>query len=178
MDKWHFELATLANKFPAFLTRFITPRLFFLPLWWPVKFNAWAYGPYIFIAPGLREAPDDVRQYIIGHEYGHIYCGHTILHFVYWVMFLILTAGNSVHLQLLKGFSLVLLVLVTLFICAPSLARKREFEADAIAMSLFGKKIVLRGSLWMANKTGTIGSLFRQHRLARLGWQIGTDSLN
>lgn len=178
MNNWNFELATLANKSPAFLTRFIKPSLIFLPIWWPVKFNAWAYGPYIFIAPGLRDAPDDVRQYIIGHEYGHIYCGHTISHILYWMMFIILTIGNLANLPLLEGFSLILLVLITLFICAPALAKKREFEADAIAISLLGRQVVLRGSLWMAKKTGTIGSLFRQHRLVRLGWQIGTDSIN
>lgn len=177
MDKWKFELAALVEQSPAFLTRFIKPRLIFLPEWWPTKFNAWAYGPCIFIAPGLKNAPDNVRQYILGHEYGHIYCNHTVLHLTYWLTLFTLIIGEVAHLPLLKGLSLLLLTLITLSICTPSLAKKREFEADAVALSLLGKKVVLSGSVWMANKTGTINNVFRQHRLVKLGWQNSMDSL-
>ncbi len=171
MNQWKSELATLALQWPSFLSRIIAPKLIFLPHWWPVKFNAWAYGFCIFIGPGLRDAPDDARNYIIGHEYGHIYCNHTILHFVYWLMFVALFAGDLAGFILIKGLALISLVSIALYICLPTQAKKREFEADAIALSIFGQPTVLNGSLWMADKTGTLNNFFRQLRLAKIGWK-------
>ena len=171
MNQWKSELAILAHQWPSFLSRIISPKLILLPYWWPVKFNAWAYGIFIIIGPGLRDAPDDARQYIIGHEYGHIYCNHTVLHFVYWMSFIVLCGSELIELPLLKSLALISLSLVTLYVCLPGQAKKREFEADAIALSIFGQPIVLNGSLWMANKTGTLNNFFRQLRLVKLGWK-------
>lgn len=85
MDKWQAEFADAQERLPCWLSRLARPRIFFLPRWWPAPVGAWAYLHMVFIGPGLRDAPDDVRRYIVGHEYGHIQANHTLLHFFYWL---------------------------------------------------------------------------------------------
>lgn|GEM_PF-6609040 len=76
-----------------------------------------------------------------------------------------------VPMPMIRAGALLVLTVVTLLACAPSLAKKREFEADAIAVRLCGRQTALLGSLWMAEKAGTMNNAFRRHRLQRLGWQ-------
>ncbi|MES2353695.1 MAG: M48 family metalloprotease [Pseudomonadota bacterium] len=171
MNLWKSDFSDIQRRFPCWFTRLIRPRLVFLPAWWPVRYGAWAYCQFIFIAPGLHDAPDNVRRYLLGHEYGHIYCKHTVLHFVYWLGMAGLCSAFAVPSPLLHVGSLSVLMVVTLLACLPRLAKAREFQADAVAVQVFGQQVVLSGSLWMAEKAGTTANVFRQSRLRRLGWQ-------
>jgi hypothetical protein len=46
-----------------------------------------------------------------------------------------------------------------------------EYQADDVAVRVCGgQKAALKGSLWMAEKNGTMGEPGRRKRLHRLGW--------
>lgn len=171
MDKWQAEFADAQERLPCWLSRLARPRIFFLPRWWPAPVGAWAYLHMVFIGPGLRDAPDDVRRYIVGHEYGHIQANHTLLHFFYWLGALGFALAAIWHMPALGAWSCLVLAVVSLLVVLPPLARGREYQADAVAALLYGREAALNGALWMADRTGTIGNEFRRSRLRRLGWR-------
>lgn len=174
MDDWQSDFAAAQARLPCWLSRLARPRLIFLPSWWPAPVGAWAYLHMVFIGPALRDAPADVRRYVIGHEYGHIQANHTVLHFFYWCAALGFLVAVLGHMPALGAWSCLVLAVVSFLVLLPPLARGREYQADAVAALLYGQETALRGALWMADKTGTISNAFRRSRLRRLGWKEGS----
>jgi hypothetical protein len=175
--EWLADFAEAQARLPFWLSPLLRPRMVFLPCWWPNSIGAWSYLQFVFIGAGVLDAPDDVRHYLVAHEYGHIHGNHTVLHFLYWLGALLLMLvyvgqlSHVPHLTVPGLVALLLLAAVTFMIGLPSLQREREYQADAVAALLYGRSAALAGSLWMAEKTGNLSNAFRQSRLRRLGWQ-------
>jgi hypothetical protein len=100
-----------------------------------------------------------------------------VLHFLYWLgalLLMLVYVGQLSHVPhlIVPGLvALLLLAAVTFMIGLPSLQHEREYQADAVAALLYGRSAALAGSLWMAEKTGSLSNPFRQSRLRRLGWE-------
>ena len=174
-NRWLAEFAEAQERLPYGLSPVLRARLVFLPPWWPKRLGAWVYLHWVFIGHGVLEAPDDVRHYLIAHELGH--GAHTILQFLYWLGAFLLVCVyfgqlcHRPHTTLPGLVALLLLIVVTVLMGLPQLQRQREYQADAVAVLLYGKTAALSGSLWMAEKTGSLSNAFRQSRLRRLGWE-------
>ena len=169
MDKWTQDFNDAVVRLNSPYLRAIKPKIILMPAWWPVKADAWAYLNVVMIGPGILDAPNDVRRYVIGHELGHLYAKHTLLHLLYWFS----AAGSIIgllfpHLVLLAG-TLSALVISAFFVLFKPFIRHRELHADAIAAQLYGREIALAGCLWMAQRSGTLHDPFRQSRLRNLG---------
>lgn len=171
MDRWKTDLAEVIARSPRRWTIWPPTLLFHMPHWWPVKVDAWAHLNMIFIGSGIIDAPPDVRRYVVAHEYGHIRSGHTLLHAFYWVSVAGMCAGIVQHNTELYLLAWGLLVVVAIGLIAPPFVRQREYTADDVAAGIWGRETALRGSLWMAERSHTLESEFRQARLRRLGWQ-------
>lgn len=167
--KWQAEFKDAQEQLSR-LSRFIKPRIFFLPRFWPAPFGAWTYLHIVAIGPGLIQAPTKVRRYVIGHELGHIQNGHTYPHYMYLLAVWFLAISLVFEMPTITALCLLTLLLVALAFVLPPLARAREFSADDFAVSLYGRQTVLDGALWMGKKTRTLHNSARIARLQRLGW--------
>lgn len=171
MDGWRSDLAQLRAGMPCILAQLVRPRLVFLPCWWSARNGAWIYFHFIFVGPGLVNAPEDVRRYLIGHEYGHIYCQHICLHYLYWIGIAIASIGAAAQLLTIEALGFLLLATISLLACWPALMRRRECQADAVAATFFGRDVALRGALWLAQMRGTMSNNLSRDRLRLLGWK-------
>lgn len=171
MESWQSDLEMIYVGMPCRLARMLRPRLIFLPSWWPARHGAWIYFHFIFIGPGLMNAPADARRYLIGHEYGHIYCEHICLHYLYWAGIAAAALGALLRLQEIGAIGFLLLAAIALLACWPASMLRRECEADAVAATFFGRDVALKGALWVARMRGTMRNSLRRDRLRLLGWK-------
>lgn len=169
MREWHHDLsATRAALTPCKWACLFVPRLIFLPAWWPASSGIWLYFSLIFVGHSLINAPTEARRFLIGHEYGHIYCGHVWLHYWYWIAMLGILIG------MLSGCMGVLLVctllawLILLVAVWPNACKRRECDADAIAVKAWGPHCALDGALWFMGQRRTTRNHLRAFRLAKL----------
>ena len=170
MDDFRTELDRIVRAYPCRAAGLSRPRLVMLPPWWPVQLGAWAYFNFVLIAPGIAAAPTAVRSYVLGHEYGHIHSGHTLLHFAYWICAAGAIAGMLMPAPVLGLVSLLGLSAVLIAVIRPSTVIARELQADAVAVQIYGREAVLEGAMWMAKQSGSITSRMRRRRLEALGW--------
>ena len=172
--------AQAKNRLPELLGwrsffRRITPKLVVLPKWWPFHgYGAWSYMRFIIVSRELvQDAPDSVRQYILGHESGHIRFGHTALNYMYPVTsVLFLTAlyfFETGDAPVKNGAAAVILALLLAKSALLWFPKRREFQADQYAAAMAGEKAAIAGSLWMAHHARDLSKL-RQQRLLRLGY--------
>ena len=113
MDDWTTDFVAAQSRLPHWLSKAVRPRLLFLPPWWPAPAGAWAYLHLIFVSHALRDAPTEVRRYIVGHEYGHIQANHTVLHFLYWFAATGLLASVEGGMPTLGAWSGLILIAVS-----------------------------------------------------------------
>lgn len=116
------------------MLRLIRPRLVHLPKWWPARFGAWAYLNTAFIGPGLLDATDDVRRYVVGHEYGHIYSKHTLLHLIYALGFASFALGGFAHMLVPLALGFLMMAVVSFLVVRTPLSHNRECQADDVAV--------------------------------------------
>jgi len=131
------------------------------------RLGAWTLFGTIYLSKGQLNCPAHVRNYIIGHELGHIISGDVFLQLLfagsYFLM--IATAGTGTAVQL---FGIIISTLSLLMYALPALALEREIRADRVAVQLYGAHMVLEGSLWMARRTDDLQNPERVARLRRL----------
>jgi hypothetical protein len=166
-EQWESDFKRLRERCPCLVSRLAQPRLVFLPPWWPSRFSCFVVLWFVCIGPVLPSTSDDVRFYVLGHEYGHIRCNHTLIASL-WYLVVICIYGL---LLLSRHQELTLLVVVVPTLGALlAISRRWELQADRMALEMFEPGKVLAGSLWMAEKHGTIKSAFRKKRLNQMGW--------
>lgn len=170
MNDFQAELDRIVRAYPCRAAALARPRLVMLPPWWPVQLGAWAYFNFVLIAPGVAAAPAAVRSYVLGHEYGHIHSGHTLLHFAYWICAAGAIVAMLMPAPVLGLVSMLGLSAVVFAAIQPSAAIARELQADTVAVQIYGRESVLDGALWMAKHSGSITGRMRRRRLEALGW--------
>jgi Zn-dependent protease with chaperone function len=166
-DAWTQTLTEALTKRQLFWMRGpLKPHIVVLPTS-RERLGAWTLFGTIYLSKGQLSCPAHVRNYIIGHELGHILNGDVFLQLLfagsYFVM--IATAGTGTAVQL---FGIIISALSLLMYALPSLALEREMRADRVAVQLYGPQIVLDGSLWMARRTNDLHNPERVARLKRL----------
>lgn len=128
------------------------------------RLGAWTLFSTIYLSKGQLGCPTNVRNYIVGHELGHIVNGDVFLQLLFAGSYftMIATAGTGTAVQL---FGILISALSLLMYALPGMALERELRADRVAVQLYGPQIVLEGCLWMAAR---LGDLHNPERIARL----------
>ncbi len=155
----------IQRAFPSKLARALRPRVVFLPdrRWLncrKVRYGSFNWLNFVFLGPGLNDAPEFVRPWVLGHEYGHVVHGHGLL-----ILVCLLLLVGSLFSETPLPF--VMAGLAAFIVFSPL----GENQADDVAVKVCGsQEAALKGSLWMAEMNGTMGQSVRQKRLCRLGW--------
>jgi hypothetical protein len=159
------------------LARLVRPRLVFRGKRRFRDFHAWCRFRTVYMGAGLRNAPGFVRPYVLGHEYTHIYRGHTLLApmmALSWLVAAILSvfSRRSAVCWVLDFTFFVVAVLASLmflFLWGTGLG---EYTADAMGAKACGDpELALKAALWMAEKNGTMEQKSRRKRLFKMGWK-------
>jgi len=164
---WSTDLAAISARRPTQWARLVTPRVFVLPrMLTRSRLGAWTLYHWIFITPAQASCPTEVRRYILGHEYGHILCGHSRLQWLWLV-------GSILYTLSFFAPPLVLLGVIIQAAAMSSLLNRRqetarEISADSVAADLFGAPEVLAAARWMSAAVGDGQNPQRQVRLAKL----------
>lgn len=164
-EEWKIMFKGIQRAFPSKLARALRPRVVFLPDYRRLKWRKIRYGSFnllnvVFLGSGLNDAPEFVRPWVLGHEYGHVVHGHGLL-----ILVCLLLLVGSLFSETPLFF--VMAGLAAFIVFSPL----GEYQADDVAVKVCGsQEAALRGSLWMAEMNGTMGQSVRQKRLCRLGW--------
>jgi Peptidase family M48 len=164
---WKKDLAhVLTRKRRIWMRGVLRPRLHILPTLWK-GYGAWTLFTVIFVTHKQASCPAQVRQYIVSHEFGHLYGGHVYLQFLFILSYAVLTMSATTQPAVAL---LTLAFTCTLFAAfvKPSLALEREVYADSVAVELYGAEATIAGFLWMAHRTNGIHGKERKARIARL----------
>lgn len=171
MDEWQTDFAAAQAHLSWWLAKLLRPRLVFLPSWWQLASNgAWAQLHLIFIGPGLRHASSEARRYLIGHEYGHLRSNHTIPCFFFLLAMPVFLVGCAGHWPVVEAWSYLVVAIAGFLLLLLSSWHRCEYQADSVAVSLYGQDTARQGMLWMAYKAAAFGET-RRKRLRRLGWE-------
>jgi hypothetical protein len=166
---WTSELSEINARRPCFSARLIMPRVFVLPRWFcRNNYGAWTYFNFVLITPAQTQCPAEVRHYVLGHEYGHIFGGHVYLQWAWLFAGILYLIGMLTPIMQMTLIALSIKSIVFYKLVHPRIGAEREFYADNIAADLFGPRTALEGSRWMANALGDIRQAERQARLSRL----------
>jgi len=164
---WNTELtAALVRKSHWWMRGALRPRVAILPRVWS-GYGAWTLFGRIFITRKQASCPEHVRQYIIGHELGHLYGGHVYLQMLFVCSYAMLIIGQASH-SAITVLALGLTIVLYIGFVTPSLSLAREYFADSVAVDLYGAHTALMSSLWMARRVNDVDSHERQARLDRL----------
>lgn len=168
MQEWNRDLAEIRVALPCKLARCVVPRIIVLPTWWPAQHGVWIYFCVIFVGRSVVNAPTDARRYLIGHEYGHIYCGHVLLHYAYWMAVSGLVMGMLVGAPIAVMLCGLLAMMTLLVGVWPSAIERRECQADAIAAQSWGAQRAMTGAVWFMGQRKESRNHLRSVRLALL----------
>lgn len=163
-ELWKNDLAEITQEMDCWQRKYIL--LYFLPKFWPNKFDALTWLNIILIAPGTKKADEPTRKYILSHEYGHIKSNHNLFTLAFYVA--AITYALACAKAILYLFFISLVIIIALLIIVNKNSLKFEIQADNVALKLTDPKTVLNGFLWMAIKTETLHKKERQSRLANI----------
>jgi Zn-dependent protease with chaperone function len=148
------EYTEIREKVPSKLAVLSSPKLLVLP----EKFMARMGGAaaiyfWLCVSPTLLNAPKDVRQAVIAHEWGHIASGHcnatigSLIGALLYVLISLATPPGSF-------WPLVNLVLLGLMFSAIfwALHGHRELEADEKAADAVGAANMAHGLRWIVDR--------------------------
>ena len=162
----------------------VSPRLRVLPSW--CRFMHRAFGAAfvlmsrIYVDRHVLDAPKEVREYLLLHEWGHVVRRHNqvamvsavVLPFVFFPQAYVLMHQHP-------GPELVPIAVVGLvFTCIQAglslwmMSDMRELEADAYAASVIGPSAVLHGIGWIAQWSHQGWTAGRRKRRAALWQQV------
>jgi Zn-dependent protease with chaperone function len=166
-EAWKTELQAMEAERPSAWARLVRPRVVVLPRCLTgERLGAWTLYHLIFVTQAQAACPPRVRRYVLGHEYGHIVCGHAALQWAWLASALLSLIGMLLPIAILLSLGIQSAVLYSLANAAQG--ARREMSADAAAADLCGASIALEGALWMADAMGDKAKPERQARLAEL----------
>jgi Zn-dependent protease with chaperone function len=166
-DAWNDALrAALAQRRRVWMRGPFRPHIVVLPTR-AGRLGAWTFANTIYISRTQLSCPPHVRNYVIGHELGHMVNGDVFIQLLFFLSYLamIITTGTGSAVNLL---GILLSSISLLMLGVPSLALEREINADRVAVQLYGARQVLDGCLWMARRLDEMHSPQRIARLRQL----------
>lgn len=170
-EAWKTELQAMEAKRPSAWSRFVRPRVVVLPSFITgQRLGAWTLCHLIFVTEAQAACPPRVRRYVLGHEYGHIVCGHAALQWAWLASGLLSLLGMLAPLAILLSLGIQSAVLYSL--ANQAQGARREISADATAADLCGAAVALEGARWMADAMGDRAKPERQARLAELEQRV------
>jgi len=168
-DVWIKDLESLHKNNQAFKKR---PRVFFhlnqfISKHWG---NGLTIGNIIFIDPKIKEAPSDVRLYLLAHEYGHAYGHHSYAAYSYVLSFFLLCCCVTYFcitgfVNFYAGMGSVIFLIATYY--GSKIYNQAEDQADSFGANLVRPEIMYAGCKWIGEKTKTLSNPTRKRRLER-----------
>ncbi len=163
-EAWTTELQAMEARRPSAWSRLVRPRVIVLPRFFTGhRLGAWTLYHLIFVTEAQAACPPRVRRYVLGHEYGHILCGHAALQWAWLASALLSMLGMLLPIAILLSLGIQTAVVYSL--ANATQGAKREMSADAAAAELCGAAVALEGARWMAR---ALGDQAKPERLARL----------
>lgn len=164
--EWIAEIKEIYEKKPVLFR----PRIFFTRVAGIWKGAATLHF-FIIINPALKEAIPEARQYLMAHEYGHIYKGHfykvakmavSLAFFSAWIG----VAWLYVHIYL---YFFGIFVLGSLFYYFDKKDNRAviEDEADNFALNLKGSKTMYKGCYWVGKELNDLDNEIRKEKLEK-----------
>ena len=186
---WQRDFDLIRQRELLRLGGLVSCRLRVLPPWG--KFMHQAFGPayvllsHIYVDRRVLDAPAEVREYLLLHEWGHVVRHHNqvamlsagLLPFVFFPQAYVLThhhPGRDLAPIAALGLACTCLQAVLNFWM---MSDRRELEADAYAASVIGPTAVLTGIGWVAHWSHQGWTAGRRKRRAALWRQVqGEDT--
>jgi hypothetical protein len=187
---WQDEFDVIRDREPLRSGGLVSRRLRVLPPWGSFMHRsfgaAFVFLSRIYVDRRVLDAPPEVRQYLLLHEWGHVVRRHNqvamlsacVLPFVFFPQaFIWLHARPGLSLAPIAGLGL-LATCIQAALSVWMMSDMRELEADAYAASVIGPAAVLDGIGWVAAWSRQGWTAGRRKRRAAL-WQAvlaaGTD---
>jgi hypothetical protein len=179
---WQQDFVAIRAREPLWLGGLVSGRLRILPPWG--RFMHRAFGAafvflsQIYVDHRVLDAPPEVRQYLLLHEWGHVVRRHNqvamvsavLLPFVFFPQaYIWLHQHPGPSLAPVAGLGL-LCTCLQAGLSVWIMSDLRELEADAYAASIIGPSAVLHGIGWVAAWSRQGWTAGRQKRRAAL-WQ-------
>jgi hypothetical protein len=179
---WQQDFVAIRAREPLWLGGLVSGRLRILPPWG--RFMHRAFGAAfvflsrIYVDHRVLDAPPEVRQYLLLHEWGHVVRRHNqvamvsavLLPFVFFPQaYIWLHQHPGPGLAPVAGLGL-LCTCLQAGLSVWIMSDLRELEADAYAASIIGPSAVLHGIGWVAAWSRQGWTAGRQKRRAAL-WQ-------
>jgi hypothetical protein len=179
---WQQDFDVIRNRQPLRLGGLVNRRLRVLPPWGAFMHRsfgaAFVFLSRIYVDRRVLDAPPEVRQYLLLHEWGHVVRRHNqvamlsacVLPFVFFPQaFIWLHARPGLALAPIAGLGL-LATCIQAALSVWMMSDMRELEADAYAASIIGPAAVLDGIGWVAAWSRQGWTAGRRKRRAAL-WQ-------
>lgn len=179
---WQRDFELIRDRQPLRLGGLVMRRLRVLPPWGAFMHRsfgaAFVFLSRIYVDRRVLDAPPDVRQYLLLHEWGHVVRRHNqvamlsacVLPFVFFLQaFIWLHARSGPALAPIAGLGL-LATCIQAALSVWMMSDMRELEADAYAASIIGPAAVLDGIGWVAAWSRQGWTAGRRKRRAAL-WQ-------
>jgi len=181
LPAWQNDFDAIRRRQPLRLGGLVSRRLRVLPRWG--TFMHRSFGPafvflsHIYVDRRVLDAPTEVREYLLLHEWGHVVRRHNqvamvsavLLPCVFLPQAYLWLHRPSPGLAAIAGLSL-LGMCVQAGLSVWMMSDTRELEADAYAASVIGPTAVLKGIGWVAAWSRQGWTVGRRKRRAAL-WQ-------
>jgi hypothetical protein len=183
---WQRDFDLIRQREPLRLGGLVSRRLRVLPPWG--KFTHKAFGPayvllsHIYVDRRVLDAPAEVREYLLLHEWGHVVRRHNqiamlsalLLPFVFFPQAYVFMHHHPSRDDLLAPIAALGLACMCLQAALSfwMMSDRRELEADAYAASVIGPAAVLTGIGWVAHWSHQGWTAGRRKRRAALWRQV------
>jgi hypothetical protein len=179
---WQHDFDVIRDRQPLRLGGLVRRRLRVLPPWGAFMHRsfgaAFVFLSRIYVDRRVLDAPPEVRQYLLLHEWGHVVRRHNqvamlsalVLSFVFFPQaFIWLHRNPGLALAPIAGLGLIA-TCIQAALSVWMMSDMRELEADAYAASIIGPAAVLGGIGWVAAWSRQGWTAGRRKRRAAL-WQ-------
>lgn len=175
-DRWEEDFQAIRRAWPARWGWLIRPRLRLATgALNRLRGGAFVWLSWVWVHRDYEGAPDFVRRFVIGHEWGHVVHGHHLASMIMVALAPIAVVGAAIELVTDKSWATSLVVLLAIVLYGPlgfwAMAEKREREADAFAARDIGMAEAAAAVHWIAERRGMVGNarlMARERALRRL----------
>jgi len=182
--RWNRDFDAIRARDPLRMGGLVSPRLRVLPSWGEFMHRAFGAAfvllSRIYVDRRVLDAPAEVREYLLLHEWGHVVRRHNqvamvsacVLPFVFFPQAFVLMHHNPgpelAPIAALGLFCTCLQAVLSMWMMSDT----RELEADAYAASVIGPSAVLYGIGWVAHWSHQGWTAGRRKRRAALWHQV------